>query len=65
MDEEMIPFVIEHTHNDDDTGTLTISGGPEGGACFLTAILTGMLPEESYTLIVDGETEGTETFEAV
>jgi hypothetical protein len=64
MDEQFENVVVEHNHNDDGTSSVTVSGGPEGFGCLITHLIVGMIPEEHLTVIVDGETDGIDTFEA-
>lgn len=65
MDEHTDNVVVEHTHNDDGTSSVTISGGPEGFGCLITSLLASMIEEDHLTLIVDGETvDGSDEYEA-
>ena len=65
MDENYPNVLVEHTHNDDGSSSVTISGGPEGFACLVTSLIAGMIEEEHLTLVVDGDTlDGSDEYEA-
>ena len=65
MDEQYPNVLVEHTHDDDGTSSVTISGGPAGFACLVTQLITGMVAEEHLTVVVDGEElDGSDEYEA-